>query len=58
MLKPKTHFEQVPLAIVREIVKDQLLREERSALKSTSKEGYAKTNRPEGQTESFQGPDL
>ena len=27
MLKPKTHFEQVPLEIVRKIVKEQIRRE-------------------------------
>lgn len=58
MLKPKTHFEQVPLAIVRKIVEAQLLREEQPAFKSTSKEGYAKTDRPEDQTNSTQGPDF
>lgn len=58
MLKPKTHFEQVPLAIVRRIVEEQLLREEQPALKSTSEEGYAKINRPEDKINSAQGPDF
>jgi hypothetical protein len=47
MPKPKTHFEQIPLAIVRRIVAEQLLREGRPVLKSTSQEEYAKTNRRE-----------
>ena len=58
MLKPTTHFDQVPLAIVRKIVEEQLLRDQQPALKSTSKEGYAKTNRPEDQTKPTQGPDF
>ena len=58
MLKPKTHFDQVPLVIVKKIVEEQFLREEQPIFKSTSKEGYAKTNRPEDETKPTQGPDF
>jgi hypothetical protein len=58
MLKPKTHFEHVPLALVRKIVEEQLQREKQRILKSASKERYVKTNRPEDQTKCSQGPDF
>jgi hypothetical protein len=58
MRRRKTHFEQVPLAIVKKIIRQQLLREGTPDLKSTSKEGYAETNRAEDQTKSTKGADF